>query len=212
MRISEIFYSIQGESSYMGLPGAFIRLSGCDLRCSYCDTSYALDDYTELTIPEILQSIAQYPTKLAIVTGGEPMLQPSVHDLLRELLELDYQVLLETGGHIALDDVDPRVHKIMDLKCPSSGMAQHNSFDNIQCLTRNDEIKFVIGDRRDFDWSCDIIRRYDLPSRVGTVLFSPVHHALPCHELARWVLECGLKVRLQLQLHKVIWPDMLRGV
>jgi 7-carboxy-7-deazaguanine synthase len=212
MRINEIFYSLQGESSYMGLPAVFIRLSGCDLRCTYCDTAYAFHEYKDLTIAEILQSIGRYPTKLAIVTGGEPMLQPSVHDLFRELLELDYEVLAETGGHVALDPMDPRVHKIMDLKCPSSGMAQHNRFENIECLGGNDEIKFVVGDRRDFDWSCEIIRRYDLPSRVGTILFSPVHHALRYEELARWVLECGLKVRLQLQLHKVIWPDMLRGV
>ena len=212
MRINEIFYSIQGESSYMGFPAVFIRLSGCDLRCSYCDTSYAFHESVELTIPEILRSIAGYPTKLAIVTGGEPMLQPSIHDLFRELLELGYEVLAETGGHVALDQVDPRVHKIMDLKCPSSGTAQHNRFENIECLDGHDEIKFVVGDRRDFDWACEIIRRYDLPSRVGTVLFSSVHHALPYDELARWVLESGLKVRLQLQLHKVIWPDMLRGV
>jgi len=212
MKINEIFYSIQGETSYVGLPAVFIRLGGCDLRCSYCDSSYAFHEYRELTIPEILRSISRYPTRLAILTGGEPMLQTSVHDLFRELLELGYEVLVETGGHVALDDVDPRVHKIMDLKCPSSGMARHNRFENIHCLGENDEIKFVVGDRRDFDWSCEIVRRYDLASRVGTILFSPVDHALPCDELARWVLECRLKVRLQLQLHKVIWPDMLRGV
>jgi 7-carboxy-7-deazaguanine synthase len=212
MRVNEIFYSIQGESSYMGLPCAFIRLSACDLRCSYCDTQYAYYEGRELSIPEILRTIECYPTKLVLVTGGEPMLQKSVHDLFRELLGSGYNVCLETGGHVALDHVDPRVHKIVDLKCPSSGMENHNRYENIECLTRGDEIKFVVGDRTDFDWACKTIRRYDLPSRVGTVLFSPVYGKLSYESLARWVLDCGLPVRMQLQLHKIIWPEANRGV
>ncbi len=212
MKVNEIFYSIQGESSFMGLPSAFIRLSSCDLRCSYCDTEYAFYEGREMSIPEILDSIEVFPTKLALVTGGEPMLQKPVHDLFRELLERDYTVCLETGGHVSLKDVDTRVHKIMDLKCPSSNMESHNLHDNLEWLTRRDEIKFVVGDRADFEWACEMIRRHDLPSRVGTVLFSPVYAKLPYDLLARWVLDCGLPVRLQLQLHKLIWPGITRGV
>ncbi len=196
----------------MGLPCAFVRLTACDLRCSYCDTEYAFHEGREMSIQEILGAIDQYPTRLALVTGGEPMLQRSVHDLFRALLDRGYTVCLETGGHIPLRDVDPRVHKIMDLKCPSSGMERRNHYENIECLTRRDEVKFVVGDRTDFDWACAAIRRFDLPSRAGTVLFSPVYNKLPYEQLARWVLDCGQQVRMQLQMHKVIWPGILRGV
>jgi len=196
----------------MGLPALFIRLSACDLRCTYCDTEYAFYEGKEMSIPEILHAIEGYPTRLALVTGGEPMLQKSVHHLFRELLERGYTVCLETGGHIPLNDVDPRVHKIVDLKCPSSGMGSHNHYENVEYLTRNDEIKFVVGDRDDFDWACDAIRRYDLSSRVGTLLFSPVYKKLPYDLLAQWVLDCGLPVRMQLQLHKIVWPGAMRGV
>jgi len=212
MKISEIFYSIQGESSYMGLPCAFIRVTGCNLRCTYCDTQYAFYEGTEMSIPEILQAIDGFATRLVLVTGGEPMLQKSVHELFRKLLERGYTVLVETGGQVSLADVDPRVHKVMDFKCPSSGMESHNDYSNVHHLTRNDELKFVVGDRRDFDWACEVIRRYDLASRVGTVLFSPVQNALSYADLANWVLNCGIPVRLQLQLHKIIWPDIHRGV
>lgn len=212
MKVNEIFYSIQGESSFMGRPCAFIRLAGCDLRCSYCDTEYAFSEGKEMTIPEILGAIGSFPTRLVLVTGGEPMLQESTHDLFQSLLDRGYTVLLETGGHVSLAGVDPRIHKIMDLKCPSSGMEKHNNYKNIDHLSRNDELKFVVGDRNDFEWACEMIRRYDLTGRVGTVLFSPVYKKLPYMDLASWVLDCGLPVRLQLQLHKVIWPDIPRGV
>jgi 7-carboxy-7-deazaguanine synthase len=212
MKINELFYSIQGESSYMGRPCVFIRLTGCNLRCTYCDTPYAFDEGTEMSVPEILQSIDRFPTRLALVTGGEPMLQPSVHELFRRLLERGYTVLAETGGQVSLADVDPRVHKIMDFKCPSSGMESHNDYGNADYLTKNDEVKFVIGDRQDFDWACDVIRRYDLASRVGDLLFSPVFNRLSSAELAKWVLHCGIPARLQLQLHKIVWPDIQRGV
>ncbi len=212
MRINEIFYSIQGESSFAGCPCAFIRLTACDLRCTYCDTEYAFHEGREMSIPEILKAIESYPARLALVTGGEPMIQSSVHDLMRALLARDYTVCLETGGHRSLKDVDHRVHKIMDLKCPSSGMADRNDFENIRYLTRDDEVKFVVGDRPDFEWACEATRRFDLPARVGTVLFSPVYGALPYHRLASWVLDCGLPVRMQVQLHKIIWPGVVRGV
>ena len=212
MKVNELFYSIQGESSYMGWPCVIVRLTGCNLRCTYCDTRYAFHEGKEMSVPEILDAVKKYPVRLALVTGGEPMLQDSVHELIRELLELDYTVLLETGGQISLADVDPRVHKIMDFKCPSSGMESHNDYSNARYLTRNDEVKFVIGDRGDFDWACDVIRQYDLASRSGQILFSPVHPKLAYEDLAHWVLNCDLPIRLQLQLHKIIWPGIPRGV
>jgi len=212
MKVNELFYSVQGESSYMGLPCAFIRLSGCNLRCAYCDTHYAFDEGAEMSSAEIVDAIGKYPTRLALVTGGEPMLQKSVHELFGKLLERNYTVLLETGGHISLADVDPRVHKIMDFKCPSSGMEEHNDYLNADCLTRNDEVKFVVGDKNDFDWACAVVRRYDLASRAGQILFAPVFNKLSYADLADWVLNCGIAGRLQLQLHKIIWPDIQRGV
>lgn len=212
MQVNEIFFSIQGESSFMGLPCAIIRLTACDLRCSYCDTEYAFSEGVEKSVSEILEAIRPYPTRVVLVTGGEPMLQESVHDLFRELLLVGYSVSLETGGHVSLRDVDPRVHKIMDIKCPSSGMDTRNYFQNIEYLTHIDEVKFVVGDRTDFDWACSIIHANHLPERVGTVLFSPVYGKLPYAQLAQWVLECGLRVRMQLQLHRIIWPDINRGV
>ena len=212
MKVNEIFYSIQGESSFAGWPCVFIRLAACNLRCTYCDTQYAFYEGREMSIPEILCAIEGFSTRLALVTGGEPMLQKSVHELFENLLERGYTVLLETGGQVSLAEVDPRVHKIMDFKCPSSGMESHNDYSNVGHLTRNDELKFVVGDRQDFDWACDVIRRYDLTSRVGTVLFSPVYRKLSGGDLAKWVLDCGISVRLQLQLHRILWPDRARGV
>jgi 7-carboxy-7-deazaguanine synthase len=212
MIVNEIFFSIQGESSFMGLPCAFIRLAACNLRCSYCDTEYAFSEGEEKSVSEILGAIRPYATRLVLVTGGEPMLQESVHDLFRVLLEAGYTVCLETGGQVSLRDVDPRVRKIMDIKCPGSGMDSGNHFQNIEYLTRDDEVKFVVGDRADFDWACAIIHANRLPDRVGTVLLSPVYGKLPYAQLAQWVLECGLRVRMQLQLHRIIWPDIKRGV
>jgi 7-carboxy-7-deazaguanine synthase len=212
MKVNEIFYSIQGESSFAGRPTAFIRLAGCNLRCTYCDTRYAFDEGSEMSVVEILRAIEAYPTRLVLVTGGEPMLQSSVHALLKNLLDGGYTVLLETGGQESLAEIDARVHKIMDFKCPSSGMERHNDYDNVQYLTQHDEVKFVVGDRNDFDWACNLIRRHDLTSRAGCVLFSPIRETLPYADLAGWVLGCGLRVRLQLQLHKIIWPDAQCGV
>jgi 7-carboxy-7-deazaguanine synthase len=212
MKVNEVFYSIQGESSFMGLPCAFIRLAACNLRCSYCDTEHAFSEGQEKSVPEILEMVRSYPTRLVVVTGGEPMLQESVHDLFRELLVEGYTVCLETGGQVSLKNVDTRVHKIMDIKCPGSGMESSNYFQNIEYLTRNDEVKFVVGDRADFDWACSVAHANHLPDRVGTVLFSPVYGKLHYAQLAQWVLECGLQVRMQLQLHRIIWPDVNRGV
>jgi 7-carboxy-7-deazaguanine synthase len=165
-----------------------------------------------MSVAEVLQSIKKFPTRLVLVTGGEPMLQRSVLDLFGKLLEEDYTVLVETGGQVSLADVDPRVHKIMDYKGPSSGMESHNDYDNVRYLTKRDEVKFVVEDRRDFDWACDLVRRYDLASRAGEILFSPVFNKLSHADLTEWVLHCGIPARLQLQLHKIIWPDIQRGV
>lgn len=212
MKVNEVFYSIQGESSFMGWPCAFIRLSACNLRCSYCDTAYAFSEGHEMSISEIIAAISAFPARLALVTGGEPLLQQEVHDLFKALLNGAYTVCVETGGHVPLDGLDERVHKIMDLKCPSSGMSSHNCYENISHLTSGDEVKFVVGDRADFDWACEAIVRHGLTSRVGTVLFSPVYNVLSYSDLARWVMECGLRVRMQVQLHKIIWPGVVRGV
>ena len=171
MKVNEIFYSIQGECSFAGCPCVFIRLAGCNLRCTYCDTEYAFTEGRWMSIPDILAAIDPFPTRLAAVTGGEPMLQEQSPELLRALLDRGYTVCLETGGHVLLCDVDPKVHKIMDVKCPSSGMQHHNNFENFRYLTRNDEVKFVVGDRSDFDWACELIVARDLQALVGVVLF-----------------------------------------
>ena len=212
MKINELFYSIQGESSFAGLPCAFIRLTGCNLRCAWCDTQYAFFDGTELSVPEIARKIAAYPTRLALVTGGEPMLQNGVHELFSALFERGYTVLLETGGHESLSDVDSRVHKIVDFKCPSSGMSDRNCYANVRYLTRNDEVKFVIADRNDFDWACELIRKYDLTALAGTVHFSPVFGKISFADLAAWILDCGLTVRMHPQLHKIVWPGIDHGI
>jgi 7-carboxy-7-deazaguanine synthase len=212
MKVNEIFYSIQGESSFAGRPCIFIRLTGCNLRCSYCDTEYAFYEGKDMSIPEILNEISGYDANLVLVTGGEPMLQDSVHELFQHLLGKEYTVLVETGGHMPLADIDPRVHKIMDIKCPSSMMSGRNNYGNIQYLTSNDEVKFVVGNREDFDWACEIIRTYDLASKAGVNLFSPVYGKLSYSDLANWILSCKLPVRMQIPLHKIIWPDISRGV
>ena len=212
MKVNELFYSIQGESSFAGLPCAFIRLTGCNLRCAWCDTQYAFDEGNELSIREIMREIAAYPTRLALVTGGEPMLQKDVHELFAALIDGGYTVLVETGGHESLAGVDARVHKVMDFKCPSSGMSDRNNYANADCLTRNDEVKFVIADRNDFDWACGIVRKFGLTARVTAVHFSPVFGKISLAELAAWILDCGLGVRMQPQLHKIVWPEISRGV
>ena len=212
LRVNELFYSIQGESSFAGRPCVFIRLTGCNLRCAWCDTRYAFDEGNEMSISEILRAAAAYPARLALVTGGEPMLHKGIYALLEALLASAYTVLLETGGHEPLAAVDARVHKIMDFKCPSSGMAGRNNYVNVDCLTRNDEVKFVIADWNDFEWACDIIKKYDLMDRVDMVHFSPVFGKISFAELAAWILRCGLDIRMQPQLHKIIWPEIDRGV
>jgi 7-carboxy-7-deazaguanine synthase len=209
--INEIFHSIQGESTQAGRPCVFVRLTGCDLRCSWCDTEYAFYEGTKREIDEIVADVARYDCDLVEVTGGEPLLQPRVHDLIARLLEAGKTVMIETGGHRDVSKVDPRVRRIVDVKTPSSGEVERNRFENFPLLHETDELKFVVQDRTDFDFAISTIRTHDLETRCP-LLLSPVHGKLDAAELAAWVLESGVRARVQLQLHKLLWPAALRGV
>ncbi|HEX9655489.1 MAG TPA: 7-carboxy-7-deazaguanine synthase QueE [Bacteroidota bacterium] len=209
--INEIFHSIQGESSYMGLPCVFVRLTYCNLRCSYCDTEYAFHEGTSMSIESIIEKVKEYKCRLVEITGGEPLAQDNVHDLMSRLCDLDFEVLLETGGSLDISRVDGRVERIMDIKTPSSGMEKKNLWENILHLKVTDEIKFVVGDRNDFEWAVQTIRQHQLEDRCP-VLFSPVFGELSPRELSGWILEEGLNARFQLQMHKYIWEPEARGV
>lgn len=211
MRITEIFFSIQGESTHVGRPCVFVRLTGCSLRCGYCDTKYSYSGGKDLSLDEVLQTIASYPTKLAEVTGGEPLEQEEVYPLMNALLDNGYTVMLETGGHVPIDRVPPQVIKIIDLKTPDSQEADTFHWPNIDLAQPHDEFKFVIVSRRDYEWSRDVIRQR-LAGRPNPILFSPSHEELPARDLAAWILEDNLPVRLQLQVHKYIWGPHVRGV
>lgn len=211
MKITEIFGSIQGESTFSGFPCTFIRVAGCNLRCSYCDTPYAFEGGEELNLEQILNKVRKVGISLVELTGGEPLLQEECHSLIELLLDEGHTVLLETNGSLPLEKVDNRVVKIVDIKCPGSGMSARMDFSNIDCLDGKDEVKFVIGDRGDFDWAREIIDTYELIERCK-VLISPVLSKLEAREIAGWILEEKLSVRLQLQLHKFIWPEQVRGV
>jgi 7-carboxy-7-deazaguanine synthase len=210
--VNEIFYSIQGEGSRAGEPCVFVRMTGCGLRCTYCDTEYAFYEGKDQAINEIIDKVESYNCNLVELTGGEPLEQEGVYSLIDELLLRDYEIMIETGGHIDISRVDQMVKRIVDLKTPSSGMMKRNRYENIEHLTELDEVKFVIGSREDYEWSRAQVRKYELDKRVGTVLFSEVHDGLALQDLASWVLEDHLPVRLQTQLHKLIWPEILRGV
>lgn len=209
--INEIFHSIQGESTHSGRPCVFVRLTYCNLRCTYCDTEYAFHEGTSLALDEILQRVRVYHTNLVEITGGEPLYQEGVHDLMSVLCNEGYEVLLETGGSLDISCVDARVKRIMDLKCPSSGMLKKNLYTNIEHLRPSDEVKFVIGTRDDFDWAVETMNRYAISDRC-TVLMSPVFGELEPVTLAGWILEQKLNVRFQLQLHKYVWEPEARGV
>lgn len=211
MRITEIFFSIQGESTYAGLPCLFVRLAGCPLRCEWCDTPYAFHGGTERDIDSIVAELEGYPCRLVEITGGEPLAQSEVHALITALADRGYTVLIETSGALDIGSVDPRAIIIMDVKCPGSGMADRNRWDNIGQLKPQDQIKFVIKDRADYDWALTIIRDHDLARRQA-VLFSPVFGLLEPQQLAEWIMSAGLPVRFQLQLHKLIWDPATRGV
>ena len=207
LRITEIFKSIQGESTRAGLPCAFVRLTGCSLRCVWCDTAYAFHGGGDMPLSEAVRRVLEMGTDLVEVTGGEPLEQEGVYPLLERLLEANKTVLIETGGHVRLDRVDPRVIKIVDVKAPGSGMQHANLPENLEGLSPHDELKFVIADRRDFDWALALVRERDL-DRKNLVTFSPVWGELPAADLAAWVRDSGRPIRLGLQLHKLLWGDV----
>lgn len=206
LRITEIFYSLQGESLLSGLPTVFVRLTGCPLRCNYCDTEYAFTGGERMTIDEICQKVASFKCQRVCVTGGEPLAQKPCIDLLKQLCDRGYQVSLETSGALAVDDVDPRVIKVMDLKTPNSGEMIRNCMGNIQHLNSQDQLKFVICNRRDYDWAKMQIAEHQLDKRC-TVLLSPAFQEQDATDLAEWILEDHLDVRMQVQLHKILWGD-----
>jgi 7-carboxy-7-deazaguanine synthase len=217
LRVTEIFHSIQGESTWAGLPCTFVRLTGCPLRCVWCDTAYAFHGGTRLTLDEIMGVVAGYGTPLVEITGGEPLVQPHAFTLAARLLDAGHTVLVETSGAIDVSPLDPRAHKIMDLKCPGSGEVTRNLFSNLEHLTGRDEVKFVIKDRTDWEWTRDVITKRRLDARVadGTLralLVSPVWGGVDLHEMAGWILESRLPVRMQIQLHKLIWGADAKGV
>lgn len=212
MQIDEIFYSLQGEGSRRGRPCAFVRLTGCNLRCVWCDTTYAFHGGRAMSVESVVDEVGAYSTRLVCVTGGEPLLQPEVHELLKELVARDYEVLLETGGSLDATGVDSRVVRILDLKAPGSGEAEKNLWSNFEQLRPHDEVKIVIADRGDYRWAREKIRALDLPARCASVLLSPVHGEQDAAELAGWILEDGLDVTLQQQEHKLLWPGVERGV
>ncbi len=211
LSVNEIFFSIQGESTRIGEPCVFVRLAGCDLRCRWCDTEYAFNEGRRLEIATIIDNVRVFPANLVEITGGEPLLQPAVHTLIGRLLELGRTVLIETGGHRDIRQVDPAAILVYDIKCPDSGMSEHNRWENLDHLRTQDEIKFVIASRHDYEWARQVVRDRKL-APAHHVLFSPVWNSLRPRDLAEWILEDGLPVRMQVQLHKILWGPDARGV
>lgn len=211
LKVNEIFFSIQGESSYAGLPCVFVRMTYCNLRCSYCDTAYAFYDGTDYSIDEIISKVKEYKCKLVEITGGEPLFQKESFELMQRLCDEGFEVMLETSGSLPIKDVDKRVKIIMDLKCPSSNMMKKNLYENINYIKQTDEIKFVIGTKEDYEWAKEIISKYELNKKC-TVLFSVVFGQLEPVTLVNWILEDKLNVRFQLQMHKYIWHPETKGV
>lgn len=211
MRITEIFYSIQGESRFAGLACVFVRSTGCNLRCVWCDTDYSFYGGQEMSIDEIINKVESYGCKLVELTGGEPLLQNDVYELANRLLDKDYTVLIETSGERDISKLDPRVIKIMDIKCPGSGESEKNRWQNLEYLNPQDEVKFVVKDHEDYKWAVEVVKKHNLENRVH-LLFSPVWGELELVNLAQWILRDRLKVRFQVQLHKFIWSPERRGV
>jgi 7-carboxy-7-deazaguanine synthase len=212
LTINEIFYSIQGESTRAGQPCVFVRLTACDLRCSWCDTPYAFHEGSKRTLDEVVADVERFGCRLVEITGGEPLLQDDVYPLMRRLVDSGRTVLLETGGHRPIGGVPDEVIKIVDVKCPASGESDKNDWSNLDALSRQDEVKFVIQDRRDFEFAVAAVRRHGLAERCAAVLFSPVHGVLDPKTLSEWMLADSVPARLQVQLHKYIWPPSTRGV
>ena len=211
LKVNEIYKSIQGESSKAGLPCVFVRLTYCNLRCSYCDSEYAFYEGEDFSIDEIIEKVKSYNCKLVEITGGEPLFQDDVFDLMNKLCDNGFDVMIETSGSLPIKNIDNRVMIIMDLKCPSSKMMKKNLYENINYLKPNDELKFVIGNREDYDWSKEIIAKYEIDKKCK-ILFSVVFGNLQPVELVNWILEDNLEVRFQLQMHKFIWDPKQEGV
>ncbi len=212
LTINEIFHSIQGESTHTGRPCVFVRLTACDLRCSWCDTSYAFTEGRKMSIEDVLAEVDRFGCDLVELTGGEPLLQKEVYPLMQRLLDAGRTVMVETGGHLSIVAVPAQVIRIVDVKCPGSGESKHNHWDNLAMLTPQDEVKFVILDRADYEFARQVTAEHALIGRTAAVLFSPVHGVLPAKDLAAWILEDRLGVRLQLQAHKFVWGADVRGV
>ncbi|MBZ0168657.1 7-carboxy-7-deazaguanine synthase [Candidatus Methylomirabilis lanthanidiphila] len=211
LQVNEIFYSLQGESTFAGRPCVFVRLTGCNLRCRWCDTTYAYYDGEQRSVEQVLEQVRAYKCPLIEITGGEPLLQEEVYPLIDRLLLEGYEVLIETGGSLSVDRLDPRVVKILDLKAPGSGMDPHNNLENLRYLNRKDQIKFVVADRDDYEWAKRVMTECALADKAQ-VLFSAVLDELPPRELAEWLLADRLDARLQIQLHKYLWDPNRRGV
>ena len=205
LRITEIFHSLQGETRTMGIPTVFVRLTGCPLRCVYCDTAYAFSGGKLMDLDEISEKVASYECGYVTVTGGEPLAQPECLKLLKSLCDRGFRVSLETGGALPVDEVDPRVCIVMDLKTPGSRESHRNRYQNLEILRSSDQVKFVICNREDYEWSAEQVRRHSLADRIDDVLFSPSHEELDPAQLAQWILDDRLPVRMQIQLHKVLW-------
>lgn len=212
VRLTEMYLSVQGESTWVGRPCIFIRLAGCHLRCVWCDTSYAFYGGEKVSIDEILRKCGEMDCRLVEITGGEPLVQPECVDLAQALLDDGYTVLVETSGTLPIRVLPEQAIKIMDLKCPDSGECSKNDWSNIDDLTMRDEVKFVISSRDDYEWSRQIVEKYDLPGRCNEVLFSPVLDTIEAAQIVQWILEDNLDVRFQLQLHKFVWPPDQKGV
>lgn len=212
LTINEIFHSIQGESTHAGRPCVFVRLTACDLRCTWCDTPYAFTEGQKMSLDEVIARVESFGCDLVELTGGEPLLQKDVYPLMQRLLDGGRTVMVETGGHLSIADVPAPVIRIVDVKCPGSGESAKNHWPNLSLLAPHDEVKFVIRDRADYEFAREVVAANDLSGRTAAVLFSPVHAGLPSKDLAEWILEDRLRVRLQLQTHKYIWGADVRGV
>ncbi len=212
LTVNEIFYSIQGESSFAGQPCVFVRLTACDLRCRWCDTAYAFSEGRKVSVADVVADVSTHACGLVEITGGEPLLQDDVYELMQCLVATGRTVAVETGGHLSVERVPPDVIKIVDVKCPGSGESAMNLWSNLERLNPEDQVKFVIRDRVDYDFARDVLERYRPADRCSAVLFSPVHDVLTPRALAEWILADELPVRLQLQLHKYIWSAEARGV
>ena len=211
LKINEIYHSIQGESSYSGLPCVFVRLTYCNLRCSYCDTEYAFYEGKDMSIKQIIKKINSYKCNLVEITGGEPLLQKNCIELINELEKNNKKVLIETGGSLSIQNISKKTHIILDLKCPSSNMENKNLWANLDYIKKTDEIKFVVGNKVDYEWTKNIIKKYDLENKCH-LLISPVYDKIDNEKIINWILKDNLKIRFQIQLHKEIWDKDKKGV